>query len=282
MSFEFSSQDQYMVINIRGEGTGTETPSIDRLYEQHLKGTGLKFVVINCAECGTMSLLFLRNLALIYKRTKDLNGKVVLINVSQEIHDRIRSQGLDRLLLIRSTLKGALVECGLAKAREFDVNFINPFISATQKTLEVQCSVSVTPHKPYVKKPSDPPLLGDLSGIIGIVSETFSGSLAISFPEQLFLKMANKLLGLSMAEITPEVVDFVGELSNIILGQAKGELNNLGYKIHQAIPSCIWGKDHKIKSFGSGVCVVIPFETEDGIFHIEVFSSNLAAALQQG
>jgi len=41
-----------------------------------------------------------------------------------------------------------------------------------------------------------------------------------------------------------------------------------------AIPSCVWGKDHKIKSFGGGICVVIPFETEAGTFYSEVSTNN--------
>ncbi|OFY98917.1 MAG: hypothetical protein A2070_12910 [Bdellovibrionales bacterium GWC1_52_8] len=166
------------------------------------------------------------------------------------------------------------MEFGLAKQKEFDVNFINPFINATQKVLKIQCRTDTTAGKPFVKKASDPMLLGDISGIIGITSETFNGTLAISFSEKIFVKLATNMLGKEYGQISPEIVDLAGELSNIILGQTKIELNQLGYRIQQAIPSCVWGKDHKIKHFGGGACIVVPFETADGLFHIEIMSNN--------
>jgi chemotaxis protein CheX len=141
--------------------------------------------------------------------------------------------------------------------------------------LKIQCFLEAKTGKPFLKKPTDPLLLGDLSGIIGITSEVFSGTLAISFPEPLFLKIAENMLGEKHSQITAGIVDIAGELSNMILGQAKIELNNLGFQVQQALPSCIWGKDHKVKHFGGGACIVLPFETAHGVFHVEV-STNQA------
>jgi hypothetical protein len=38
----------------------------------------------------------------------------------------------------------------------------------------------------------------------------------------------------------------------------------------------VWGKDHKIKHFGPGSCVVLPFETEAGVIHCEVMTNSPA------
>ena len=278
MAFEFVSQDEYMILKLKGDCNGGDRPSIDEEFEKRLKGTGMKFLVVQCSECGEMNTQFLRNLAQIYRQLKAINGKLCLIHANEAIQEAIRKNGLDRLLITKMSLKGALVEFGLSKARDFDVNFINPFINATQRTLKIQGQMDAKPAKAFLKKPTDPMLLGDISGIIGITSETFNGTLAISFPEKVFLKLASGMLAQPYTSITNEIVDLAGEFSNIILGQAKIELNALGYKIQQAIPSCVWGKDHKIKHFGGGACIVVPFETPEGVFHVEIISNNSPAA----
>jgi chemotaxis protein CheX len=176
------------------------------------------------------------------------------------------------------SLRGALVDFGLVKKKEMDVNIINPFLNATIKVLKIQCFLEAKPQKPHLKKPTDPLLLGDVSGIISIVSEVFNGTMAISLSEAVFKKIAENMLGEKCEAITEQNVDLVGELANIILGQAKIELGQLGYAIQMAIPSCVWGKDHKIKHFGGGSCVVLPFDTEAGVIHCEVMTNNNAIA----
>ncbi len=84
------------------------------------------------------------------------------------------------------------------------------------------------------------------------------------------------MLGEECKEINEQNIDLVGELANIILGQAKIELGTLGYAVQMAVPSCVWGKDHKIKHFGNGVCIVLPFETEAGTLFSEVMTNNPA------
>ncbi len=221
-----------------------------------------------------MNSIFMRHLAQVYRDLKTLNGQIRLVGCNPKLQDAIKNSGLDRILMNKMSLRGALVDFGLVKQKEFDVNFINPFLNATQKVLKIQCFIEAKPLKPHLKKPTDPLLLGDVSGIISINSETFSGTLAISLPEKIFLTIVKNMLGEEMTAITDQNVDLVGEIANIILGQAKLELIGLGYSLQAALPSCVWGKDHKIKHFGTGVCVVIPFETPVGTFYSEIMTNN--------
>lgn len=274
MAFELNFQNDYVSLILKGECTGNEVPSVDEYALKEAKSRGIKNVIVQCGECGSVSTHFLRQLSQIFRGLKEINGKMCLVNVNEEIQNNIRKNGLDRILVSKISLRGALIEFGVVKAKDFDVAFINPFLNATQKVIKVQCSMEAIPQKPFVKQPNDPLLLGDISGIIGVTSETFNGTLAISFPEVLFVKLASNMLAQQFDKISDDIVDLAGELSNIILGQAKIELNTLGYRIQQAIPSCVWGKEHKIKHFGSSMCIVLPFKTPAGIFHVEVSSSQ--------
>jgi chemotaxis protein CheX len=78
------------------------------------------------------------------------------------------------------------------------------------------------------------------------------------------------MLGEEMAEINNEIADAVGELTNMISGQARKELEEIGKVFHGAIPTVITGKNHKLETMTKGSKIAIPFKTECGSFAIEI------------
>lgn len=274
MPFEVVNQNEYLLVKLKGVCAGDENPSLEDVVKGEIGKTGLKKLVFQCSECSQITPSFTRAMAQIFKELKTDNGGMRLVAANDALIKVITQNGLDRILVNKMSLRGALVDLGLAKVRDIDANFINPFLHATQRVLKVQAFMESKPQKPYLKKPTDPLLLGDVSGIISITSEAFNGTLAISLTETVFCKIATKMIGEETTSITDQNVDLVGELANMILGQAKVELAALGYNPQMALPSCVWGKDHKIKTFGAGVCVVLPFDTEAGTFFSEIMATS--------
>ena len=274
MPFEVINQNEYILVKMEGECFGGDSPSVGEELAKMVEATRLKFVVFQASNCSAMGASFLKDLTVGYKAIKSINGQIRFVGGTSSVNQVIVQNGLDRIYITKMSLKGALVDFGLVKQKDFDVNVINPFLNATIKVLKVQCFLETKTGKPFMKKPTDPLLLGDVSGIIPISSESFNGTLAISLSEPIFCGIAKNMLGEECPAITEQNVDLVGELANMILGQAKVELGQLGYAIRMAIPSCVWGKDHKIKHFGGGICVVLPFETEIGTFYSEIMTNN--------
>jgi len=150
-------------------------------------------------------------------------------------------------------------------------NFMTSFVDSTINTFKVQVGVDVTPQKPFMS--ADPVSIScDISGIIGVTSEEFAGSLALLFPAETFLGIVSKMLMEDFKEINSENESAAGELANIILGQAKRELNeHHGQAIQIALPSIITGKDHIVKSMVEGEeSFIIPFSSEYGMFHVKI------------
>ncbi|MDA8403788.1 MAG: chemotaxis protein CheX, partial [Desulfobacteraceae bacterium] len=71
-------------------------------------------------------------------------------------------------------------------------------------------------------------------------------------------------------ELNHEVSDAVGELVNMISGQARRELEEIGRLFHAAIPTVISGRGHCVTHYTDGPKIAIPFTTDDGSFTIEV------------
>ena len=78
------------------------------------------------------------------------------------------------------------------------------------------------------------------------------------------------MFGEEMTEVNAEIADAVGELTNMISGQARKELEEIGKKYQAAIPTVVTGKNHKLESMTKGPKIAIPFKTEFGSFVIEV------------
>lgn len=152
---------------------------------------------------------------------------------------------------------------------KLDVNFFNPFIQGTLKTLQIQCQIEANTAKPFIKGTQQQPEF-DIAGILGITSKTFNGSLSLLFPETVFIKAMSGMMGEEYTEITKDLQDGAAELLNIIFGTAKTVLNDQGYRIDKAIPSFIRGRDIKASTLAKSSVLVIPFLTQHGEFHLEI------------
>lgn len=230
-------------------------------------------VVINCEHLFSMSKDWIRVLLKTQSFLKQFNKQVRIIFCSPKLRDVLKKEGVDTAFHYSKNLREALVELGLVTRKMLDTDFINPFLTATLHVLNVQAGVSAETGKIFLKK-IDESLKGDVSGIIGLVSETFNGSVVISFPEKTFLKVMSGMLGEDCLELNKEIIDGAGEITNMIFGQAKISLNEKGYGIKTAIPSVISGKEHSLSALTKGPIVVVPFSSNVGNFFIEICLSE--------
>jgi len=148
-----------------------------------------------------------------------------------------------------------------------DAKFIDPFISATLNVLDTMAFTKAEAGKPYLKK--DQIASGDVSGVIGLTGEV-SGTFSVSYTEKSILAIVSNMLGEEMKELNEEIKDAVGEITNMISGQARQELDRLGRSLQAAIPTVILGKNHTITHVTAYPIIAIPFSTSSGGFCIEV------------
>jgi len=148
-----------------------------------------------------------------------------------------------------------------------DVEYINPFLNGALEVLKTMASFQPLPGKPYVKK--DDLAHGDVSGIIGITGDAV-GSLAISFSEMCICNIVGRMLGETFTAINNEVLDAVGELTNMISGVSRTQLEKRGMSVFAAIPSVVFGANHTINHILKSPSIVIPFTSPNGPFFVDV------------
>ena len=148
-----------------------------------------------------------------------------------------------------------------------DVKLINPFINATINVLETMAFMSIQAGKPYLKK--DNVAVGDVSGVLGLTGAA-NGTISVTFEENCILAVVSNMFGEAMTELNHEIADAVGELTNMISGQARRELEEQGKIFKAAIPSVVTGRNHSVTHYSEGPKIAIPFMTANGDFTIEV------------
>lgn len=148
-----------------------------------------------------------------------------------------------------------------------DVQYINPFVTATLHVLKTMAHTEVKAGNPFLKK--EKLARGDVSGLIGLTGGV-SGTISVSFTERCILAIVGRMFGETLTAMNDEIGDAVGEIANMISGQARQALEKMGRPLQAAIPSVIMGKGHQITHITSHPVIAIPFDTDKGGFTIEV------------
>jgi chemotaxis protein CheX len=149
-----------------------------------------------------------------------------------------------------------------------NVEFINPFINALIKVIDVMGHTELTYEKPRIKK--NDVAMGDVSGLIGMVGSKTKGSLSITFEKSLALRIMQRMVGDKLEEIDEEITDMVGEITNMVSGGAKLELSKKGYEFDMATPMVVSGTNHTIDHIHEGHVIIIPFSSDSGKAFIEI------------
>ncbi|MFQ3236188.1 MAG: chemotaxis protein CheX [Paraglaciecola sp.] len=149
-----------------------------------------------------------------------------------------------------------------------NVEFINPFITALVNVVGMMGHTELTSEKPQIK--NNVVSMGDISGLIGMVGPKTKGSLSITFEKSLALRIMQRMLGERKKEIDEEVIDMVGEMTNMVSGGAKTELSKKGYEFDMATPMIVSGTNHSIDHIHDGHVIIIPFNSDSGKAFIEI------------
>ncbi|MDR3424878.1 MAG: chemotaxis protein CheX [Alphaproteobacteria bacterium] len=122
-------------------------------------------------------------------------------------------------------------------------------------------------------------LVGDISGIIGMVQKQLEGTLLLCMTFETVRDILPQVVGKSVTVTHEMAVDAVGELTNMIFGQVKNELNQREYQIKLGIPCVVTGKGHFVCQFHRGKYMIIPFHLDGQLFQVYVALHEKPAAV---
>lgn len=152
------------------------------------------------------------------------------------------------------------------------VEYINPFVRAVASVFETMMGVRLSRQPIYVKNGAQP--AHEVSGIIGLSGKAV-GTVVLSLSREAAMRATQALLGERPHDLNSDVVDAVGELTNMIAGGAKAQLEQFSMSV--SLPTVITGKCHAIEFPTRVTPICIPFECELGDVTVEVGLVELQA-----
>jgi chemotaxis protein CheX len=136
---------------------------------------------------------------------------------------------------------------------------INPFVTSTVTVFRTMAGCELRCGKPYLvgeKKGAH-----EISGVIGLSGKAL-GTVVLSLGGPVALRVTEAMLHELPAKIDSDVVDAVGELTNMIAGSAKAQLEHLQMSL--SLPNVIVGHDHQIAFPGDVTPIGVPFDCSWG------------------
>lgn len=113
-------------------------------------------------------------------------------------------------------------------------------------------------------------LVGDVSGVIGMVQAHLEGTLTLCLTFATVRDILPQVIGRSVSVTHEMAVDAVGEMTNMIFGQVKRDLNNRGFQLKLGIPCAVSGRGHFVSQFHRGKYMIVPFTLDDQVFQVHV------------
>lgn len=145
------------------------------------------------------------------------------------------------------------------------VEFINPFIVSLKNAFQTMLGCEA--RRGDVRLKQDKHAEHPISGIIGL-SGLAVGTVVVSFSKQVALKAASTMLMSEATEVNDDVLDAVGELTNMVAGAAKAQLEQ--FQLMVSLPNVITGEAHEVHFPSDVIPFAISFDTDWGPVTLEV------------
>jgi chemotaxis protein CheX len=149
-------------------------------------------------------------------------------------------------------------------------HIVESFTTSTSNVFQAMIFTSIEARQPFLR--SRLTALSDITGVISLTGDIM-GSVILSIDNQTAGKAISNMLG-DQIQNQQEIIDGIGEITNVIAGMAKTDLSNFSCDFEISVPVMIVGKGANIEHLSAEkrYLTTIPFETEDGsVFHLELF-----------
>jgi chemotaxis protein CheX len=159
-----------------------------------------------------------------------------------------------------------------------DLKYVDSFLTAVVTTFDTMLGCKLDPQEAFIKRDLQPE--HEVNGIIGLSSAKAKGSVVLSLSHEAALSATGAMLGQRPADVNGDVIDAVGELTNIIAGVAKAKLEHLALNV--SLPTTIVGKQHLMGFPHKAVPVCIPYGCPWGNVALEVALIEATESAEQG
>ena len=147
------------------------------------------------------------------------------------------------------------------------VDYLNPVIESLEATFQTMCNIKIA--RTGLQLMENNQALQPVSGIIGISGRAV-GTIVLSLGTQVALHAAKEMLMLDalLDDVDDDVMDAVGELTNMVTGGAKAKLE--AYQLSMSLPNVLCGDNCRLHFPSNCNPIAIPFKCDWGPLALQV------------
>lgn len=149
--------------------------------------------------------------------------------------------------------------------------------SATIEVFSTMLGMEVAPSETHLDRAS-PAVNDGVMAFVGVAGP-WMGNGVISCSAAFACKLCATFLMTEATAVNEEVLDAVGELANMVIGNFKTTAESVVGPLNLSVPTVIYGRNFTSKSLGNSDWIVMPFKCEDEKFEIRIW---FAPAVESG
>ena len=146
-----------------------------------------------------------------------------------------------------------------------DVDYINPVIAGLEDAFSTMLNCKI--ERTGLGLMENNLALHPVSGIIGISGKGV-GTCVLSMSESVAINVASTMLMTEKKEVDDEVMDAVGEMTNIVCGGAKAKLAQ--FSLSMSLPNVLCGKECRLHFPQNSHPISIPFKCAWGALALQI------------
>ena len=154
-----------------------------------------------------------------------------------------------------------------------DIDYINPVIAGLEDAFGTMLNCKI--ERVGLGLMENNQALHPVSGIIGISGKGV-GTIVLSMSESVAIKAASTMLMMELSEVDDDVMDAVGEITNMVCGGAKAKLEQ--FHLSMSLPNVLCGTNCRLHFPQNSHPISIPFKCAWGPLALQIgftFPSNM-------
>ncbi|HUJ22431.1 MAG TPA: chemotaxis protein CheX [Bryobacteraceae bacterium] len=140
--------------------------------------------------------------------------------------------------------------------------------TSTEEVFSTMLGMQVAAQAPY-RQPSKPGPADGVVALIGLAGK-WVGNGSICCAPELACKISSGMLMSEFPSVNQEVLDAIGEVTNMVIGNFKLLVESCFGVLGLSIPMVIFGHNFTARSLNTADWVVVPFQCEGGVLEVKV------------
>ena len=140
--------------------------------------------------------------------------------------------------------------------------------SATTDVFSTMLGMELEPQAPR-QDPDFPTINDGVMALVGMAG-SWTGAGIISCTAAFACKLCNQFIGTAAEAVDEEVLDAVGEVANMIIGNFKTSVEEHIGALGLSVPTVIYGRNFTSRSIGGNSWTVLPFHSGDEVLEVRV------------